>query len=101
MMRAEWHRRLLAIAYAAVFAAMSRKFEPTYIKMGLEPQWITRIFAIALLIACFKLADKIPDESWPDWQWRRPKFRTRHGVYLIIVAIWIAVILGISGGRVH
>ncbi len=101
MMRAEWHRRLLAIAYAAMFAAMSRKFEPAYIKMGLEPQWITRILAIALLIICFKLADKIPDESWPNWQLRRPQFRIKHGIYLTIIAIWVAVLLGISGDRVH
>lgn len=97
-MRAEWHRRLLAIAYTAMLAGISRKLEPTYAKLGLDPVWITRIFAIALLILCFKLADKIPDESWPNWQLA---FRVKHGVYLLIVAIWLAVVLGISGDRAH
>lgn len=97
-MRAEWHRRLLSIAYTVTLAACSRKIEPTYVKLGLDPVWTTRIFAIALLILCFKLTDKIPDESWPNW---RLEFHVKHAMYLLIIAIWVAVVVGISGDRAH
>lgn len=97
-MRAEWHRRLLSIAYTVALAACSRKIEPSYVKLGLDPVWTTRIFAIAILILCFKLADKIPDESWPNW---RLEFQVKHGLYLLLIAIWLAVVLGLAGDRAH
>lgn len=91
----EWYRRLLAIMITTLYAAISRKFEAYYVKIGLDPVWITRITAVGVLILCFHLADKIPDANWPQWKWR---WRTVYGVYLLLVLIWVAVFLGVSGG---
>lgn len=97
-MRAEWQRRLLAITYAATFAGISRRWEKAYEAIGLDPVWITRIIAIALLIICFKLADKIPDDSWPRWELRMP---LAYGLYIILLAIWLSVLLGLFMGGAH
>lgn len=97
-MSAEWHRRILCIAYAAVFAALSRKLEGHYLRAGLDPVWTTRILAIAILILCFRLSDMIPDSHWPQ---RGRMARAEHGLYLLLVVIWICVFMGVSGGNAH
>ena len=63
----EWQRRLWSIFLTVVITACIRKVEPALARAyAVDPVWITRICAIAILCLCFRLADRIPNHEWPD-----------------------------------
>lgn len=92
-MSPEWQRRAVAIFLAVIFAAIIRKIEPRLAReTGIDPVWITRICAIAILIACFKLTDMIPDDEWRFRSIWRP--RLIHAVMLVVSATMLALFYG-------
>jgi small-conductance mechanosensitive channel len=97
-MRAEWQRRMISIVMATTYAGLSRRMEPIYATAGLDPVWITRIAAIAILIICFRLADRIPDPAWP--RWRQP-IGILQAAYLLLLSLWVFVLLGVFPGDAH
>ena len=92
-MSPEWQRRTVATFLTVLSIAPIRKIEPALAAAsGLPGVWITRITAIAILILCFKLADKIPDEQWRyNMSWRP---RLIHAVLAMISAMMLAVLYG-------
>jgi hypothetical protein len=97
-MRAEWQRRLVAIFITTLYAGLSRLFEPAYAKLGLNPVWITRFSAVAILLICFKLADRIPDSLWPHLELpSRPRF----AAYAFLLAFGFLVLDGLFIGEAY
>lgn len=95
-MSPEWQRRAVAIFLAVIFAAIIRKIEPRLAReTGIDPVWITRITAIAILILCFKLADTIPDDEW-----RLPAPARPRAVHFILAMLGAALIV-MSYGAAH
>lgn len=92
MLSPEWQRRYVATFLTVLSIAPIRKIEPAIAQAtGLDPVWITRATAIAILILCFKLADTIPDEQWRFKFWRP---RTVHVVMLSVSALMLALFYG-------
>lgn len=93
MLSPEWQRRAVATFLTVLSIAPIRKVEPILAAaIGIPGVWITRITAIAILILCFKLADKIPDDEWRYSMSWRP--RMIHAVLALISAMMLAVLYG-------
>lgn len=94
-MSPEWQRRVSAIFFAVIFAAIIRKIEPRLAReVGIDKDdavWITRICAVAILTVCFKLTDTIPDEYWRFSIWRP---RAVHVAMVAVGTLMLALFYG-------
>jgi hypothetical protein len=94
-MSPEWQRRAWAIFFTVIFAAIVRKIEPTLGRAtGIDPVWITRVCAVAILIVCFKLADMIPDYEWRMRRIWLP--RPVHGLIAVVGGLMLAALYGVA-----
>jgi hypothetical protein len=93
-MSPEWQRRAVATFLTVLSIAPVRKIEPMLATViGIDGVWITRVSAIAILIACFKLADMIPDHEW-QWTLRRP--RPGAGMLVVATCIFLALLVTVA-----
>lgn len=97
-MNAQWKRRAVAITIAVMVARTSRKLEPDYLAKlpTANPEWITSALALAFLILCFRMADRIPDSQWDALTWLPRLERPKQTLATAVGAI--AVLLAFSGG---